>query len=125
MIYKPDFNNYLRKDEKMDQISIENLSTEEINDLLGRLQSEKSDRRDIEKLELIDDIKRKAEILDIPLEEIAEELMKGKKRKKSKVMPKYKNPHNENETWTGRGRAPQWMQKLLDQGRNKEEFLIQ
>ncbi|NDA93806.1 MAG: hypothetical protein EBX90_11105, partial [Betaproteobacteria bacterium] len=28
------------------------------------------------------------------------------------------------QTWTGRGKPPVWLKTLLDQGRIKEEFLI-
>lgn len=106
------------------ELDISQLSTEDINALLNNLQSEKEDRKETEKIELIEHIKQKAESLGIPLEEIAEELTKGRKRKRSKIEPKYRNPENHEETWTGRGRAPQWMQNLLNQGRQKEEFLI-
>jgi DNA-binding protein H-NS len=32
------------------------------------------------------------------------------------VLPKYKNPLNPEEKWTGRGRLPAWVQKLKDNG---------
>jgi DNA-binding protein H-NS len=41
------------------------------------------------------------------------------------VAPKYQNPANPDETWTGRGVAPKWMQELIDSGRSKDEFLIE
>ena len=37
---------------------------------------------------------------------------------------KYRNPNNPGETWSGRGKPPHWMQALLDQLRDKDEFLI-
>ena len=58
----------------------------------------------------------------------------GKKTRKSrgpsknkgvKVAPKYRNPANEKETWSGRGRAPLWMSAAIAAGRKQEEFLIQ
>lgn len=44
--------------------------------------------------------------------------------KGSKVAPKYANPANAADTWTGRGRAPVWMAELLKKGKSKEDFLI-
>ena len=41
-----------------------------------------------------------------------------------KVAAKYQNPANPEESWTGRGVAPKWMQELIASGRNKDEFLI-
>lgn len=36
--------------------------------------------------------------------------------KRAAVAPKYRNPANANETWTGRGRAPLWAKALKDAG---------
>lgn len=47
------------------------------------------------------------------------------KSKGVKVAPKYCNPANEKETWSGRGRAPLWLSAALAAGRKQEEFLIQ
>lgn len=41
-----------------------------------------------------------------------------------KVAPKYRNPANRKETWTGRGRQPRWMAALVAKGRKVEDFLI-
>lgn len=38
--------------------------------------------------------------------------------------PKYRHPENAELTWTGRGRAPAWLQALLDAGHTKESLLI-
>lgn len=46
-------------------------------------------------------------------------------RRGGKVAPKYRNPDNPSETWTGRGVPPKWMQSLINSGRDKSEFLIQ
>lgn len=43
--------------------------------------------------------------------------------KRNTVAPKYKDPGSE-KTWTGRGKAPNWMSTQLAGGRNKQEFLI-
>lgn len=41
-----------------------------------------------------------------------------------KVAPKYRNPNNPQETWTGRGINPRWMTELLAKGMTKEQMLI-
>ena len=48
-----------------------------------------------------------------------------KARKLGKVPPKYRNPANPEETWTGRGRQPRWLAALTAEGRQVEEFLIE
>ncbi|QCO66929.1 H-NS histone family protein [Luteimonas yindakuii] len=46
-------------------------------------------------------------------------------RKLGKVAPKYRNPANKDETWTGRGKHPRWMAAELANGKKVEDFLIQ
>jgi len=50
----------------------------------------------------------------------------AKKTRKSlgKVAPKYRNPSNADETWTGRGKQPRWLAAYTGGGRNLDEFLI-
>lgn len=45
-------------------------------------------------------------------------------RKLGKVAPKYRNPENPKETWTGRGKQPRWLAAYTAQGRDAAEFLI-
>ena len=49
---------------------------------------------------------------------------KGPRKSGGKVAPKYRNPDNPAETWTGRGKQPRWMAALTAQGRKVEDFLI-
>jgi DNA-binding protein H-NS len=41
-----------------------------------------------------------------------------------KVLPKYQNPKNPAETWSGRGKQPHWVQAQLKAGKRLEHFLI-
>ncbi|MEE7546453.1 H-NS histone family protein [Xanthomonas sp. Kuri4-1] len=45
-------------------------------------------------------------------------------RKLGKVAPKYRNPANAKETWTGRGKQPRWLAELTAKGKKVEDFLI-
>ncbi len=45
----------------------------------------------------------------------------GGQGKRGKVAPKYRNPKDPSQTWTGRGRRPNWM---VEAGGNPERFLI-
>ena len=46
------------------------------------------------------------------------------KRAGVKVPPKYRNPANPKETWTGRGRQRRWMAAQVKAGKKPEDFLI-
>ena len=48
----------------------------------------------------------------------------AKGRKLGKVPPKYRNPANKAETWTGRGKQPLWLAGQIKKGKKLEEFLI-
>lgn len=46
------------------------------------------------------------------------------KPSKSINPPKYRNPADETQTWTGRGRQPQWIKDALAANKSLDEFLI-
>jgi DNA-binding protein H-NS len=48
----------------------------------------------------------------------------AKKATGAKIAPKYRNPANAAETWTGRGKPPRWLAAELAAGKAKEDFLI-
>lgn len=45
--------------------------------------------------------------------------------KGAKVAPKYQNPTNHAETWTGRGIAPKWIQALKADGKLDSALIVQ
>ncbi|MBY0226110.1 MAG: H-NS histone family protein [Hyphomicrobium sp.] len=44
--------------------------------------------------------------------------------KGSKVAPKFRNPKNPEQTWSGRGLKPRWLQEALGRGQKLESFKI-
>lgn len=49
----------------------------------------------------------------------------GRRGKRGIVAPKYRDPENPANTWTGRGRMPRWMVAATKKrGVKKEDFLI-
>ena len=46
------------------------------------------------------------------------------RKSSGKVAPKYRNPANATETWTGRGKQPRWLAAETGKGRKLDEFLI-
>jgi DNA-binding protein H-NS len=41
-----------------------------------------------------------------------------------KVQPKFQNPQQPSETWSGRGKRPRWVSRLLEAGGNLDDFRI-
>jgi DNA-binding protein H-NS len=46
------------------------------------------------------------------------------RRKYPRVSPKYRNPQEPSETWSGRGKQPRWLAAALKTGHTIEEFVI-
>jgi DNA-binding protein H-NS len=46
------------------------------------------------------------------------------RRKYPRVFPKYRNPDEPSETWSGRGKQPRWLTAALKTGHKIEEFVI-
>jgi DNA-binding protein H-NS len=40
------------------------------------------------------------------------------------VFPKYRNPNQPSETWTGRGKQPRWLAAALKSGKRLDDFRI-
>lgn len=49
---------------------------------------------------------------------------RGAKRRRAKVQPKYQDPDNRRNTWSGRGRAPKWLAEKVKRGQRAADFLI-
>jgi DNA-binding protein H-NS len=47
-----------------------------------------------------------------------------KGRTLGKVAPKYRNPDNPKETWSGRGMQPRWLAEQVKRGKSAADFLI-
>src|SRR6476646_2337563 len=44
--------------------------------------------------------------------------------KRGKVAPKYRNPADHSQTWSGRGRQPRWYKAALRKGKTERSLLI-
>ena len=93
---------------------------EEISRVLSvRLTSEK---RELEKrlaqLRLEKDMRQSVPV-DATLRDASRE-----RRKYPRVFPKYRNPDEPSETWSGRGKQPRWLTTALKTGHTIEEFVI-
>lgn len=49
---------------------------------------------------------------------------KTKEKSGQKVQPKYQNPKDTSQTWTGRGRQPRWMAEAMANGKKPDDFLM-
>ena len=98
------------------------LATESILELIAEAEADLSEYRDElnrrkgdEILKMRGDLEAKAAALGVSLEEV----LASSKKTRVPAVPKYRNPCNSEQTWTGRGKAPKWMYGL-----NRESCLI-
>ena len=45
-------------------------------------------------------------------------------RRRTPAQPRYRNPENPEQTWTGRGKQPEWLYQQIANGKSLEDFLI-
>ncbi|TRD21533.1 H-NS family nucleoid-associated regulatory protein [Palleronia caenipelagi] len=87
-------------------------------------------QRDVEKALATLDDRRRAEAR-MAAEQAAkefgfslEEILAAQKKSGKKNPPKYCNPEDPRQTWSGRGRQPQWIKDALAAGKPLDEFAI-
>ena len=84
---------------------------------------EKAEKLRVSELEsVINDIKSKIAEYNITANDLGLSTKTKKVKNTEPVAPKYKN--KKGETWSGRGRQPQWVKDIIDSGKSIDSFLI-
>ena len=99
-----------------------NLSDAELQEVIEKAEKALKERLTSKRKEVIAQIKELAASIGVTVD--INEADKNFDRKTVKVAPRYRNPADPIQTWSGRGLAPKWMQELLASGRDKSEFEI-
>ncbi|MFU1477746.1 H-NS family nucleoid-associated regulatory protein [Roseovarius sp. C7] len=87
----------------------------EIDDMIARKKSE-------EREAVLAEMKALAAERGFELSELV--AGKSKAKSKDKLPPKYRNPSDASQTWSGRGRKPNWLQDAVKKGAKLEDFAI-
>ena len=101
---------------------LNNLSVDELQAMIDNAKSAIKDKQVSQRKEVFAQIKALAASVGVTVE--IHDAGKKQKRKGAKVPPKYRNPDDASQTWTGRGMMPKWMRTLNEAGRDKSDFLI-
>lgn len=102
------------------------LSLHELAELVQNAEKALADKKKSERKNVIAKIKELAESIGVTvtIHDAGGATRTTSSRKGSKVAPKYRNPANPEQTWTGRGVKPRWLSEYTNKGRKIEDFLI-
>lgn len=105
------------------RINLSKMSLKELLNLQDELEQEIANARARERNEVLSKMEELAQEAGFSMSD----LVGGKGRGKGKTTvsaAKYANPDNRAETWTGRGRKPNWLVEKLKKGASVEDFAI-
>ncbi|WP_024302906.1 H-NS family nucleoid-associated regulatory protein [Pseudogulbenkiania sp. MAI-1] len=102
-------------------MDLSNYSYTELLELQKKVQAEISGREREEKNKARAQILELAKMHGLSVQDV---LVVGKPAARKPVEPKYQNPTNPSQQWTGRGRKPVWVEELLAQGKSLTDLTI-
>lgn len=102
-------------------IDIDGLSLEELKNLQFRVAKAISGFEERRKKQALAELEERARALGFKLAELIEA---SAPRRRSAAAPKYANPANPSDTWSGRGRKPRWFEAALKSGKKPEDLAI-
>jgi DNA-binding protein H-NS len=103
----------------MASINYDKMSVKELSDHMARVQKALNAAKDRERSEIKHKISSLAENAGFSVTELFGARGRGKS-----VTVKYMNPDNRAETWTGRGRKPNWLVAKLGKGAKMTDFAV-
>jgi DNA-binding protein H-NS len=102
------------------EIDLDALSLKELKALQGKVAKAVADYDQRMKREAAAELEARARELGYSLDE----LLNAKGKKKASAPPKFAHPEDPSQTWTGRGRQPQWFRDALASGKTEEDLAI-
>lgn len=103
----------------MASINYDKMSVKELTDIIARAQKALNAAKDRERAELKHKISSLAENAGFSVGELFGTRGRGKA-----AAVKFQNPDNRSETWTGRGRKPNWLVAKLSKGAKISDFAV-
>ena len=111
---------------------VQNLADDDIDSLIARLNAEKENREASKRQQIMETLEQKGNELKEMAAQVGmtckiEISISGRGKGtmiRNKVPPKFKNPDNESEVWTGRGNKPRWVATKLAEGVSMNDMLI-
>ena len=102
-------------------INLDKLSIKELKDLRNQVEKAIASFEDRRKAAAVAELEEQAKKMGFSLSELTG-AASSKKRKSA--APKYANPDDPAQTWTGRGRRPRWVEAALAKGKSMDDLAI-
>jgi DNA-binding protein H-NS len=104
-------------------VDLKNMTHNQLNDLIARAQARQGELRKERVIKLRDKIHALIKAEGYSFDDVFGGRAKPR-RVIGKVKPKYRNPVNPEQTWTGRGKRPHWFNDALKSGKKEKDLLI-
>lgn len=106
-------------------IDIKSLNHNQLNELIGKAQQRQGELRKEKVVKIREKVNALIKAEGYSFEDIFGVRGKAKvKRSTGKVKPKFRNPADAEQTWSGRGKRPRWFNEALKAGKKDKELLI-
>lgn len=100
----------------MGETDLRKLSVPELKELATEIENEIEKRQSESKKIVLGQIKELAQSIGMTIEDVIGIGKKGYRRNSGHASTLYVNPDNPKQTWSGRGRRPNWARDILDRG---------
>ncbi|MBU6249175.1 MAG: H-NS histone family protein [Xanthomonadaceae bacterium] len=106
-------------------VDIKSLNHNQLNDLIAKAQVRQDELRKEKVAKLREKVHALIKAEGYSFEDIFGSARGGKvRRAKTTVAPKYRNPANPEQTWSGRGKRPRWFNDALKAGKKEKDLAI-
>lgn len=92
------------------------LQVSELLTVKKQIDADIQNRQNAERQRLRDEFFAKVQASGLTVDEVLGKAPRTKSAERATVAPKYRNPANAAETWSGRGRKPAWVTSHLEAG---------
>lgn len=102
-------------------INLDSLSLKELKELQSQVERAIASFEDRKKKEALEKLEETARSMGFSLTELTGV---SAVRKRKPASPKYANPADPAQTWTGRGRKPRWVEAAISAGKSLDDLAI-
>jgi DNA-binding protein H-NS len=103
-------------------VDLRNLNHTQLNELITRAEARKHELAKERIVKVREKIVALAEAEGFSIEQLFGG--RGVKKTRRPASPKYRNPVDTSQTWSGRGKRPRWFSAALKSGKKEKDLLI-